>query len=219
MPMLSSGSSTSLSASRTTSVVTICEVRFAAAARSSTLRRGGEWTLARNLSRRAARTLGVRSRVSAAVFAAAVAAGAAAPGLAAPLEGDALPAHVASFVAGETKGVLGTATETTQKISAPIFGGTTKIRRYIVFHDGIPVAAGVVSVEKNGKSESAESVARLSAEADAKMRSGTGFIHQPYVAQFVREYRYTSVPCEGCAAGESALRFESDHRDLQHLSG
>lgn len=142
-----------------------------------------------------------------------------APAFAAPLEGDALAARVAAFVGGETKGVLGSATETTQRIDAPIFGGTIKIRRYVVFHDGIPVASGVVSIEKNGKPESAESVARVSAESDAKVKSGTGFIHQPYVAPFVREYRYTSVPCEGCAAGESALRFESEHRDAQHVSG
>ena len=145
--------------------------------------------------------------------------GAAVPAFAAPLEGDALAARVASVIGEETKGVLGTTTDTTQRINAPIFGGTTKIRRYVVFHDGIPVAAGILSVEKNGKPEPPDAVARLSAETDAKVKAGTGFIHQPYIPKFVHEYRFANVPCESCAAGETALRFESDHRDAQHVSG
>jgi hypothetical protein len=142
-----------------------------------------------------------------------------APALAAPLEGEALAARVAAVIGEETKGVLGTTTETTQRISAPIVGGTMKIRRYVVFQDGIPVAAGILAVEKNGKPEPADAVARLSAETDAKVKSGTGFIHQPYIPRFVREYRFASVPCENCTAGETALRFESDHHDAQHVSG
>jgi hypothetical protein len=154
-----------------------------------------------------------------AALAAAVIVASAVPAHAAPLEGDALAARVAAFVGDETKGVLGSLTDTTQLIKAPIMGGTTKIRRYVVFHDGIPVAAGVLSIEKNGKPESAETVARLSAETDAKIKSGTGFIHQPYIPKYLHEYRYTNVPCENCTAGETALRFESDHHDTQHVSG
>lgn len=155
----------------------------------------------------------------AAVCAVALLAGASAAAPAPPIEGEALAARVAMVVAADSKGILGMATETTQKIDAPIFHQYNKIRRYVVFQDGIPVAAGFVSFVSDGKPYSAEQLAKLSAETDAKIKQGQGFNHQPYVAKFVREYHFVAAACEGCPAGERELRFDTDLHDDVHIAG
>ncbi len=136
-----------------------------------------------------------------------------------PVEGDALAARVAMLVGADSKGVLGMVTESTQKISAPILHKQTSVRRYVVFQDGIPVAAGILSVVEDGKPYDAAQVAKMTSEMDAKIKQGQGFNHQPYVAKFVREYHFAAAPCEGCAAGERALLFDTDLHDDVHIAG
>jgi hypothetical protein len=162
------------------------------------------------------------TRFIAAAFACALlAAGAAAVPAAAggPAEGDALAARVASVVGDDSKGILGMTTESTQKISAPILHKLTKVRRYVVFQDGIPVAAGILSVVEDGKPWDAGQVAKLTTETDAKIKHGEGFNHQPYVSKFVREYHFANAPCDGCAPGERALAFDTNLHDDVHIAG
>jgi hypothetical protein len=134
-------------------------------------------------------------------------------------EGDALAAKVATLVADDSKGVLGMMTETTQKIDAPIMHKLTKIRRYVVFQDGIPAAAGILSVVEDGRQYDAAQIAKLTAETDGKIKRGQGFNHQPYVAKFVREYHFANAPCQGCAPGERELTFDTDLHDDVHIAG
>ena len=160
--------------------------------------------------------------IAAAAFACALlASGAAAVPAAAggPVEGDALAARVATLVGDDSKGILGMTTESTQKISAPILHKLTKVRRYVVFQDGIPVAAGILSVVEDGKPWDAGQVAKLTAETDAKIKHGEGFNHQPYVSKFVREYHFANAPCEGCGPGERGLKFDTDLHDDVHIAG
>jgi hypothetical protein len=167
----------------------------------------------------------MRSRLSAAAFAVALLAGSAATAATGPAaagatpEGDALAARVASMVNDDSKGVLGMMTESTQKLSAPIVHKLTKVRRYVVFQDGIPAAAGILSVVEDGKPWDAAQIAKLTAETDAKIKRGQGYNHQPYVAKFVREYHFANAPCEGCAPGERALAFDTDLHDDVHIAG
>jgi hypothetical protein len=164
----------------------------------------------------------MRSRFFAAAFVLALLGGGAAAGPAAagaPVEGDALAARVATLVGDDSKGVLGMTTESTQQISAPILHKLTKVRRYVVFQDGIPVAAGILSVVEDGKPWDAAQVAKLAAETDAKIKHGEGFNHQPYVAKFVREYKFANAPCERCAPGERALSFDTSLHDDVHIAG
>jgi hypothetical protein len=136
-----------------------------------------------------------------------------------PVEGDALAARVATLVGDDSKGILGMTTDSTQKISAPILHKLTKVRRYVVFQDGIPVAAGILSVVEDGRSWDAAQVAKMTAETDTKIKRGEGFNHQPYVSKFVREYRFAHAPCEGCAPGERALSFDTALHDDVHIAG
>jgi hypothetical protein len=162
------------------------------------------------------------TRFFAAAFACALLAGGAAAAPAAtgaPVEGDALAARVATLVGADSKGILGMTTESTQKISAPILHKQTAVRRYVVFQDGIPVAAGVISVVEDGKPYDAAHVAKLTADTDTKIKHGEGFNHQPYVSKFVREYRFANAPCDGCAPGERGLKFETDLKDDVHIAG
>jgi hypothetical protein len=162
------------------------------------------------------------TRFFAAAFACALLAGGAATlpaGAGGPVEGDALAARVATLVGDDSKGILGMTTESTQKISAPILHKLTKVRRYVVFQDGIPVAGGILSVVEDGKPWDAGQVAKLTAETDTKIKHGEGFNHQPYVAKFVREYHFANAPCEGCAAGERALAFDTSLHDDVHIAG
>jgi hypothetical protein len=162
------------------------------------------------------------SRFFAAAFVFALLGGSAAAGSAAaggPADGDALAARVATVVGDDSKGILGMTTESTQQISAPIMHKLTKVRRYVVFQDGIPAAAGILSVVEDGKPWDAAQVAKLTAETDAKIKHGEGFNHQPYVAKFVREYKFANAPCEHCAPGERALNFDTSLHDDVHIAG
>jgi hypothetical protein len=137
----------------------------------------------------------------------------------APIEGDALAARVATLVGADSKGVLGMTTDSTQKISAPIMHKQTTVRRYVVFQDGIPVAAGILSVVEDGRPYDAAQIAKLTAETDTKIKHGEGFNHQPYVSKFVREYHFANAPCDGCAPGERGLKFDTDLHDDVHIAG
>jgi len=136
-----------------------------------------------------------------------------------PVEGDALAARVATLVGDDSKGILGMTTDSTQKISAPILHKLTKVRRYVVFQDGIPVAAGILSVVEDGKPYDAATLAKLTADTDTKIKHGEGFNHQPYVSKFVREYHFANAPCEGCAPGERELTFDTSLHDDVHIAG
>jgi hypothetical protein len=162
------------------------------------------------------------TRTLAAAFAFVLLAGSAAavPAAAgAPVEGDALAARVATMVGADSKGILGMSTESTQKISAPIMHKQTAVRRYVVFQDGIPVAAGITSVVEDGKPYDAAKLAQMTSETDTKIKHGEGFNHQPYVSKFVREYHFASAPCDGCAPGERGLKFDTDLHDDVHIAG
>jgi hypothetical protein len=137
----------------------------------------------------------------------------------APVEGDALAARVATLVGADSKGILGMVTDSTQKISAPILHKQTAVRRYVVFQDGIPVAAGIISVVEDGKPYDSAQLAKLTADTDTKIKHGEGFNHQPYVSKFVREYHFANAPCEGCAPGERELKFDTDLHDDVHIAG
>jgi hypothetical protein len=137
----------------------------------------------------------------------------------APVEGDALAARVASLVGADSKGILGMVTDSTQKISAPILHKQTAVRRYVVFQDGIPVAAGIISVVEDGKPYDSAQLAKLTTDTDTKIKHGEGFNHQPYVSKFVREYHFANAPCEGCAPGERELKFDTDLHDDVHIAG
>ena len=136
-----------------------------------------------------------------------------------PVEGDALAARVATLVGDDSKGILGMTTDSTQKISAPILHKLTKVRRYVVFQDGIPVAAGILSVVEDGKPYDAATLAKLTADTDTKIKHGEGFNHQPYVSKFVREYHFANAPCEGCAPGKRELTFDTSLHDDVHIAG
>jgi len=137
----------------------------------------------------------------------------------APVEGDALAARVATLVGADSKGILGMVTDSTQKISAPILHKQTAVRRYVVFQDGIPVAAGIISVVEDGKPYDSAQLAKLTADTDTKIKHGEGFNHQPYVSKFVREYHFANAPCDGCAPGERELKFDTDLHDDVHIAG
>ncbi len=137
----------------------------------------------------------------------------------APVEGDALAARVATLVGADSKGILGMTTDSTQKISAPIMHKQTTVRRYVVFQDGIPVAAGIISVVEDGRPYDSAKLAQLTADTDTKIKHGEGFNHQPYVSKFVREYHFASAPCDGCAPGERGLKFDTDLHDDVHIAG
>lgn len=137
----------------------------------------------------------------------------------APVDGDALAARVATLVGADSKGVLGMVTESTQKISAPIMHKQTTVRRYVVFQDGIPAAAGILSVVEDGRPYDAAQLAKLTADTDTQIKHGLGFNHQPYVSKFVREYRFANAPCDGCAPGERELKFDTDLHDDVHIAG
>ena len=162
------------------------------------------------------------SRLISAAFAFVLLAGSAAavPAAAgAPVEGDALAARVAMLVGADSKGILGMTTDSTQKISAPILHKQTSVRRYVVFQDGIPVAAGILSVVEDGRPYDSAKLAQLTAETDTKIKHGEGYNHQPYVAKFVREYHFANAPCDGCGPGERGLKFDTDLHDDVHIAG
>ena len=137
----------------------------------------------------------------------------------APVEGDALAARVATLVGSDSKGILGMVTDSTQKISAPIIHKQSAVRRYVVFQDGIPVAAGIISVVEDGKPYDSAQLAKLTADTDTKIKHGEGFNHMPYVSKFVREYHFATAPCDGCAPGERQLKFDTDLHDDVHIAG
>jgi len=44
-------------------------------------------------------------------------------------------------------------------------------------------------------------------------------VHQPYDTRYTGEYRYTLVPCAGCAAGSVAVSYDTDTHDAAHGRG
>ncbi len=171
------------------------------------------WRVAREMLVRTVIALGVRCVLAVAFVAAAI------PARAAPADAQAVAARAAALLEADRRGVIAMTTESTGRIEAPIYHQTTHARYWSVSENGVAAAAGYLLIEENGKAMSHDELAKESAQSDAAVKKHANAGHSALRTEYQSEYRFTDAPCEGCAEGERAVRYETDKHDAAHTGG
>ena len=110
-------------------------------------------------------------------------------------DGTALMQRVAVAYEANVSGVLAVRSHSDLAIKAPIFGRHIVDDTWYVFENG--------------------NLAASSRKADPRRPP----LHDPYRMAYLAEYTYRLAPCSSCAAGTSAIQYESTTRDVAHAHG
>jgi len=89
----------------------------------------------------------------------------------------------------------------------------------IIVVDGLYERLRFVAMFRSGRPLPAPAIAGEERDANDELRLGRGFFKEPYDAHYADDYHISGVKCDQCAAGESAVAFESDVHDAQHGAG
>jgi|SRR5947209_657323 len=141
------------------------------------------------------------------------------PAQSAPADARAVAVRAAALLDADRHGVIATVTDASESIEAPIYHQQSRSRFWVVSENGVAEAAGYLLEEENGKLKPHDELVKDSAAYDATVKKHTLTLHSALRAEFQSEYRYADAPCDGCADGERAIRYESDKRDAAHTNG